>query len=167
MLLELPDELLLGCICESMRICVKLSNANNYLRIKLQQLAAAHGLRLVTVDVRQAFWIKRQLRGKYYVSTLVLTDYVWSFIDWTLLAFLYTNFDKLHTVCVNPQHADEVTELYTNYTSDSAAFKEFKTELLAARESGVFTVTTRRHIKVFWPARQLKLTEMNWLLRHQ
>ena len=28
---------------------VKLSNANNYLRIKLQQLAVAHGLRLVTV----------------------------------------------------------------------------------------------------------------------
>jgi len=74
-----------------MRICVKLSNANNYLRIKLQQLAAAHGLRLVTVDVRQAFWIKRQLRGKYYVSALVLTDYVWSLIDWTLLAF-----DPLH-----------------------------------------------------------------------
>ena len=41
-----------------------------------------------------------ELRGKYYVSTLVLTDYVWSFIDWTLLAFLYTNFDKLHTVSV-------------------------------------------------------------------
>ena len=164
MLLELPDELLLSCVCGSMRICVKLSNANNYLRIKLQQLAAAHGLRLLTVDVQQAFWIKRQLRGKYYVSTLILTDAVWSFIDWTLLAFLYTNFDKLHTVCVNPQHADEVTELYTNYTSDSAAFKEFKTELLAARESGAFKVTTRRHIKVFWPARQLKLTEMNWLL---
>ena len=56
---------------------------------------------------------------------------------------------------MNPQHADEVTELYTNktnHTSDSAAFKEFKTELLAARESGMFKVTTRRHIKVFWPA---------------
>ena len=48
--------------------------------------------------------------------------------------------------------------------SDFFAFKEFKTELLAARESGAFKVTTRRHIKVFWPARQLKLTEMNWLL---
>ena len=37
---------------------------------------------------------------------------------WTLLYSICTHFDKLHTVSVSWQQADEVTELYTKYSSD-------------------------------------------------
>jgi len=60
------------------------------------------------------------------------------------------------------QHADEVTELYTKYSSDSDELREAKAELLEARDSGDFKVISHP-IKMS----QLKLTEMSWLVsRH-
>ena len=92
----------------------------------------------------------------------MFTGSTWPFVDWTLLLSIYTHFDKLHTVSVGWQHADEVTELYTKYSSDSDELREAKAELLEARDSGDFKVISHP-IKMS----QLKLTEMSWLVsRH-
>jgi len=79
MLYELPNDLLLGCVDRSLRICVKLASTNKNLRSTLQFAAAANGLRLVVVDVKQAYRVKKQLRSSFYISELVLTGSTWPF----------------------------------------------------------------------------------------
>ena len=88
MLYELPDDLLLGCVDGSMRICVKLASTNKILCDTLQLAAAANGLRLVVVNVKQACRVKKQLHSSFYISELVLTGRAWPFIDWTVLLSL-------------------------------------------------------------------------------
>ena len=132
---------------------------------KLQHAAASQGLRLVARDVRQAFHIKKRLRGRFQVGELVLTCSVWPFWpDWTLLVDLFGHFDKLHTVIVNTEHADEVTELYTLYNQDSDEFSQAKKDLISMRSSGEFKIVARPILKTVRPMRQMKLTEMvKWL----
>ena len=63
---------------------------------------------------------------------------------------------------VNPEHADEVTELYTLYSQDEDEFSEAKKELISMRERGEFEIVARPILKTVRPMRQLKLTEMDW-----
>ena len=104
-LLELTDDAILVCIDSSLRSCVRLACTTSKLACaKLQHAAASQGLRLVARDVRQAFHIKKRLRGRLQVGDLVLTCSVWPFWpDWTLLVDLFGHFDKLHTVIVNTE----------------------------------------------------------------
>ena len=126
-LLELTDDTILVCIDSSLRSCVRLACTSKLACAKLQHAAASQGLRLVARDVRQAFQIKKRLRGAFHIGELVLTCKTWPFWpDWTLTVDLFGHFDKLHTVLVNSEHADEVTELYTLYNQDFNEFSQAK-----------------------------------------
>ena len=159
-LLELADDTMLLCIDFSLRSCVLLACTSKLVCAKLQHAAASQGLRLVAGDVQQAFQIKKRLRGAFHIGELVLTCKKWPFWpDWTLTVHLFGHFDKLHTVLVNSEHADEVTELYTLYNQDSNEFSQAKKELISMRSSGEFKIVARP-IKTVRPMRQMKLTEM-------
>jgi len=163
LLLALPDDVMVMCVDTSLRKCVLLARASKVVRAKLQRAAAPRGLRVVARDVKQAFMIKKQLRGSFQVGELMLTCSVWPFWpDWTLTVELFGSFDKLHTVSVNPEHADEVTELYTLYNQDEDELFEAKRELISMRERGEFEIVARPILKMVRPMRQLKLTEMDW-----
>ena len=164
-LLELTDDTILVCIDSSLRSCVRLACTSKLACAKLQHAAASQGLRLVAGDVQQAFQIKKRLRGAFHIGELVLTCKTWPFWpDWTLTVHLFGHFDKLHTVLVNSEHADEVTELYTLYNQDSNEFSQAKKELISMRLSGEFKIVARPILKTVRPMRQMKLTEMvKWL----
>ena len=74
---DLPGELLLMVVDDSMTPCVKLARVSKVLRVKLQCASASRGLRLVAEDGRKATRIKRQLRCSFHVGELVLWSDVW------------------------------------------------------------------------------------------
>ena len=119
----------------------------------------AAGLKLVAADVKQAFLIKKQLRGSFHIGELVVKDEAWPFYTYwhaTVLE-LYTHCEKLHTIRVNPMHACKVKELYDT---------DEHSELTEMKESGAFQIVAGpvQDISfIVFKGRQLMITEMKWL----
>ena len=80
------------------------------------------------------------------------------------LAQFYGDWEKLHTVSINPEHAGKVTTLYTINKWDAEEVVKLKTELIEMKASGDFKLVARPVIQKIRPLRQLKLPEMKWLV---
>jgi hypothetical protein len=133
---DLPDDLVFSCVASSLHICVLLGACNTLLAARLQRSSKSRGLRLVASGVQQAWKIEVQLHGRFRIGDLVLTSSIWPFKKWTGVTewtALFTSFLKLHTIRVNPEHAGEVTAIYTVHASDSDEFRVVKNDLLGMR----------------------------------
>lgn len=105
--------------------------------------------------MKQAFQIKKQLRCSFHIGELVLSSDIWPFSNEDVLVDLYANFEKLHMIRVNPEHAGKVEKLYTTSRGWD--------ELAKMRAHGKFEVIACPILGKIRPMRQLKLTNMNWL----
>lgn len=149
---ELPDDLLVLCIDDSMRLGALLSMTSIALATRIRH-AARRGLRLVCKCPWQAF----EGACKLQVRELVLTQPEFFVTSWKGLWEWLHDMHMVHRVLVNPDLADNVKRLYMSGNENAYTLRSM-------RANGGFHIATRPVVKRFRPS-QLKLTEMNWLVR--
>ena len=106
---ELPDDLLVLCIDNSMRLGALLSMTSIALATRIRH-AARRGLRLVCKCPWQAFGLEGAC--KLHVRELVLTQPEFFVTSWKGLWEWLHDMHMVHRVLVNPDLADNVKRLY-------------------------------------------------------
>ena len=111
---ELPDELFLMAVGNSLRTCMRLVVVSKALYIKVHDAAGARGgLRYLTRHLLYAISLQRRLGRRLMIRHLIITDPQWPFLmirdDFKGLARVLMGCSLIE---VNPCHNDAITRLY-------------------------------------------------------
>ena len=111
---ELPDELFLMAVGNSLRTCMRLVVVSKALYIKVHDAAGARGgLRYLTRHLLYAISLQRRLGRRLMIRHLIITDPQWPFLmirdDFKGLARVLMGCSLIE---VNPCHHDAITRLW-------------------------------------------------------
>lgn len=138
-LMDLPDELLLCCVCGTLRLSLKLATTSDAMRERLVNAAASRGLRFTCNTLHEAVAMEHVCTWPAYfeIGELVLLTDTWPFNSMVTIANLLMQCKKLHTVLVNPAHAAKVKKLYASKWANE------KGGLTWLKEKSVFSIVAR------------------------